>query len=251
MKKLAVFLAALLLLLCPFPGESTEPKALLRIGVDSQLPPFGRLTADGGLAGFSPEVGKALCAAMERPCVFVPKPLHELLDAMRAGEIDLLLDITNRQDRTDYMDFSNAYYHARTIYVGRAQDGDDPDRLKNATVGARLGSAHLEYLQNQPQPSAIVADSHDGLLQKLCSGSLDVMLVNSQTGYSFLKSECGQDFEMLGEPLPLETFPTDVRIGVRKGETSLLHEVNRALADIQLSGAFARINRRYFPYSLY
>ena len=56
---------------------------------------------------------------------------------------------------------------------------------------------------------------------------------------------------MLGDPLPLDSFPSLVNIGVRKGEEGLREELNRAIRSIRFSGAFGRINRSYFPYTLY
>ena len=89
------------------------------------------------------------------------------------------------------------------------------------------------------------------LLDMLCAGELDLVLANDLAGYSFLLSERGRDFEVLGDPLPLDSFPSLVSIGVRKGDEDLREEVNRAIRTIRFSGAFGRINRNYFPYILY
>ena len=110
----------------------------------------------------------------------------------------------------------------------------------------------VSHLRNRRAERAEVVQAEFGrLLDMLCAGELDLVLANDLAGYSFLLSERGRDFEVLGDPLPLDSFPSLVSIGVRKGEEDLREEVNRAIRTIRFSGAFGRINRNYFPYTLY
>lgn len=229
-----------------------QARTPLTIGVDSDFPPFSRSSAEG-VSGFDPAVARALCASMKRPCIFVALPFDELLAAMRAGDLDLLINISATGERRAYMDFSEVYFRSRAIYVGKPgslvalTDGHGRTR-----IGARAGSVQEQHLRSWTRtPMIIVTDSYGSILKRLCAGEIDLMLSNDKAAYDFLKSECGQSFDVLGDPLPPDVFPSAVHIGVRKGAPLLLDSVNRALADIRLSGEFGRINRKYFPYSLY
>ena len=105
--------------------------------------------------------------------------------------------------------------------------------------------------KRRAERAEVVQAEFGRLLDMLCAGELDLVLANDLAGYSFLLSERGRDFEVLGDPLPLDSFPSLVNIGVRKGEEGLREELNRAIRSIRFSGVFGRINRNYFPYTLY
>lgn len=245
--KLAGILA-LCLLLCV--NQISAQTAPLRVGLDSNYPPFSRLDMRGHAEGFDLEVAVALCAAMHRRCDFIFQPLDHLLESMRNGKLDLVMGVSETDDRLIFMDFSAFYLRARSIYIGKT--GDTGVRQGTVRVGARQGSVQNGYLRScLAESGELVQDEFGRLLDMLCAGELDMVLANDLAAYFFLLSERGQDFDVLGDPLPLDSFPSLVRIGVRKGEDELRQAVDHAIRDIRFSGAFGRINRSYFPYTLY
>ncbi|MSS27144.1 transporter substrate-binding domain-containing protein [Desulfovibrio sp. PG-178-WT-4] len=244
---IAGFLVLSLLLSWTWAAET----APLRVGLDSNYPPFSRLDRRGHGAGFNLEVAEELCRAMGRRCEFEFQPLDRLLETMRHGGLDLLMGVCSTQDRLTYMDFSQPYFRSRSVYIGRAGNGSDGPKGM-VRIGARGGSVQLAHALSRRGDRAVVAPDEFGrLLDMLCAGELDLILANDLAAYSFLLSERGQDFDVLGDPLPLDSLPGLVRIGVRKDEDELRQAVDRAIRDIRFSGAFGRINRSYFPYSLY
>lgn len=246
--RLAGVLALSLLFLCVWVPARAAP---LRVGLDSNYPPFSRVDRRGHASGFDLEVAEELCQAMGRQCEFVFLPLDGLLESMRNGGLDLLMGVSETDERREFMDFSKPYFRARSGYIGRPGDvGTGKDGV--VRIGARGGSVQVSHLRNRRAERAEVVQAEFGrLLDMLCAGELDLVLANDLAGYSFLLSERGRDFEVLGDPLPLDSFPSLVSIGVRKGDEDLREEVNRAIRTIRFSGAFGRINRNYFPYTLY
>lgn len=113
--------------LFPAPSASAVQGGALRIGVENDYPPFSFPDENGRQSGFDPAVAEALCRAMERPCEILPLPFEELLNAMREGKLDLIIaGLGANGERRAYMDFSESYYHSRTIYIGRPGHPDKP-----------------------------------------------------------------------------------------------------------------------------
>lgn len=225
----------------------------LRIGLDNSYPPFSFVAEEGVITGFDHDIAVALCASMHRSCEWVFASFDTLLEAMREGKLDLLFGVSFTENRARHMDFSDPYFRARSIYIGRIQSESAnkvaTDLLK---VGVRAATVQETYaLQTLSNKTQLVSASYDCILKKLRMGEVDCILVNDLAGYTFLKTDIGQDFDVIGSPVPAEKLPSIVRIGVRKHAPELLEAVNKALTDIRFNGEYSRINRNYFPYSLY
>lgn len=107
----------LALLSAGFPHRSGAEE-ILRIGVEDDYAPFS-FPAEGTQAGFDPEIAEALCKAMRRSCAVEPLAFGTLLEKMRRGELDMIVaGLAKNEQRLAYMDFTNSYYHSRSIYLG-------------------------------------------------------------------------------------------------------------------------------------
>ena len=107
-------LAGVLALSLLFFGLSAPASAApLRVGLDSNYPPFSLVDRRGHASGFDLEVAEELCRAMGRQCEFVFLPLDGLLESMRNGGLDLLLGVSETDGRREFMDFSKPYFRAR------------------------------------------------------------------------------------------------------------------------------------------
>lgn len=246
---LALMLAAVCLV--PAPGDAAP---LVRVGVEDFYPPFALTDVQGRHTGFDHEVAEALCLAMERPCEFTVLPFDDLLAAMQRGELDMIVaSLAPSDERRAYMDFTDSYYRSRSIYIGRPNHTFiSKEGLKGKKIGTQVDTMQAAFLRDQwGDVAEIVLASYEEILDKLCSGEVDVILVDGLPGYDFLKSERGRAFETLADPLPPDKLLSHARIGVRKGDDHLRETVNKAIARIRLNGDYDRITRKYFAFSIY
>lgn len=248
---LVLMLAAICLVPAP---AAAAPESPVRVGVEDFYPPFALTDAQGRHTGFDHDMAEALCLAMERPCEFTVLPFDALLTAMRRGELDMVVaGLGPSDERREYMDFTDSYYRSRSIYIGRPGHASiSREGLKGKKIGTQVDTMQAAFLRDQWDGVAeIVLASYEEILNKLCSGDLDVILVDGLPGYDFLKSERGRAFETLTDPLPPDKLLSHARIGVRKGDKHLREDINKAIAHIRLNGDYDRITRKYFAFSIY
>ena len=67
-------------------------------------------------------------------------------------------------------------------------------------------------------------------------------------GYDWLRSEQGKGYEFIGENIDIDD---KIGIAVRKGDNKLRKSLNKAIAEIIADGTYAKINAKYFPFSIY
>lgn len=226
--------------------------AALRIGVESNYPPFSYKDNLNKRIGFDYETAGALCSALQRPCEIVFGPLQEQLKELETGRLDMVMGVYPTPERRQSMDFSDSLYRMRNVFIGAPPNSKNSDRTHLPRIGARAGSVQAAYLTSLAPGSVVpVLADFAQLVLLLQQHKLDMILTTDLASLHLLASAAGQDFEVIGERLALEALPNDASIALRKHAGNLRVEVNSALRDLHYSGVFERINHNYFLHSLY
>ena len=161
---------------------------------------------------------------------------------MRGGELDLIVaGLAQNEQRQAYMDFTNSYYHSRSIYLGLPNSVDiSPEGLKGKRIGVQEHTQQEIFLQRHwaDVVELIRFPAYEQLLEAFCAGGLDAILVDGLSGYEFLQSERGQPFAILDDPLPPDADLAYAHIGVRKGDPELVDALNEAIVHIKLNGDY-------------
>ena len=260
-RRLVIMLAAVVLCLLalvwfgvfsPQPASETQP-VVLRIGLEDHYPPMAFTDDQGRHTGFDHDFSVALCHQMQVECELVIGRFENILQKMADGELELVVaGLAAQEDRKHYMEFTDAYYRSRTIYIGRPNLSLSPAVVRGKKIAAQTSTAQLAYLNATWRDVAdILEGSHEEVLAMLCDEKVDLMLVDGLIGYNFLKSEQGKGFDIIGDPLEINDVMSLARIGVRKGRPDLVDAVNKALVSLRVSGEYDRISRKYFSFSIY
>ncbi len=226
----------------------------LRVGVENYYPPFSFPDENGHPAGFDPAIAETLCRAMERTCEIQALPFDQLLNAIREGKLDLVVaGLAASEERKKYMDFSESYYHSRTIYIGRPGSEASQTWMKGKRIGAQTSTQQAVIAAKLWGDIAeiVLNKNYADMLTELSEGKLDIVISDGLPGYEFLRSERGEEFIMIEVDLPLDEELNSAHIGIRKNEPDLLKAVNKAIQDVKLNGEYDRVARRYFPFSIY
>ncbi len=80
---------------------------------------------------------------------------------------------------------------------------------------------------------------------------VDLIFVDGLPGYEMLKSEGGEEFEAIGDPVDSGGAMSWACIAVSKKQPQLRNDLNAAIQTLLRTGEYGRINRRYFDFTIY
>jgi ABC-type amino acid transport substrate-binding protein len=226
----------------------------LRVITGGPLRPFMYLDATGARAGFDIDIANALCAALVMRCSFIDVAFEEALPALIAGKGDAVIaSMTITEERKKLVAFTNHYYRTAMRFVARK--GFDrpitPDGLRGLRIGGSTDSTGEAYARQVFGGTAEIVSIpryQEDLYRALIEGKIDLAISDSLEMWAFTTSAEGRDFIFVGAPIYLNG---DIGIAVRKEDNALRERLNAAIARIRLDGTYAKINAKYFPFSIY
>lgn len=254
MALLQVFVAVFLLMLVG--GFSTvaayePPRKDIRFAITGQLPPYESRNEHGRLVGMHIALGKALCRQLDVRCTWVDQSFADSIPALEARRFDAILGIAPTPQRRQVMDFTESIYPLTTRLVTRRYSGLIPTvrSLKGRRVGVVRGSNREAFALAHWAPAGVIVKSYwlnDQLIRSLLAGDIDATLQGTlEVRKALLDTPDGQDFDFSGTTVSGEQLGNSAAIGVRKFDTALRDDLNRALAQLQKSGEYQRITQRY------
>jgi putative lysine/arginine/ornithine/histidine/octopine transport system substrate-binding protein len=245
---LRIFAAAALAAALSVSAASAET---LKIGSEGAYPPFNTKDTSGNVVGFDIDIAKALCAEMKVECTVVTQDWDGMIPALQTKKFDFVaasMSITD--ERKKVVNFTDPYYSNKLQYVGKKGVPLDisPAALKGKSIGAQRATIAAEWLEkNVPGASTKLYDTQENAWLDLDAGRTDAVLADGFLAYDWLQSATGKNFEFKGKPV----FDDDkIGIAVRKEDTALLARLNTALKTIIDNGTYAKINAKYFPFSI-
>lgn len=237
-------------------SASAADLPVLRFGTEGAYAPFNFVGADGKPQGFDVEIGEALCAALHRRCQWVVQDWDGLIPGLNAKRFDAILaSMAITEKRKAAVDFTDPYYASPGIVLARAGQGGPLTQtfLTGKTIGVQQETIYEAYLDAEMKGWATVRRyrSQDEAAQDLLNGRLDMLIANSTQLDAWVKANGGYGaFARVGAPFRHPSFGTGAGIAIRKGDTALQGDLNRALAQIVQDGSFARITARYFDFDI-
>ncbi len=223
----------------------------LRMGIEAAYPPFNNKDASGNVVGFDKDIGDALCAKMKVECSVVTSDWDGIIPALNAKKFDFLVSsLSITDERKQAVDFTDPYYSNKLQFIAPKNVDFKTDKasLKGKVIGTQRATLAGTYLEdNYPDVQVKLYDTQENAYLDLVSGRIDGILADKYVQYEWLKSKDGMNYEFKGEPV----MDSDkIGIAVRKGDTKLRDDLNKALAEIKADGTYKKINDKYFPFSI-
>ena len=224
----------------------------IRIGTEGAYPPFNFVDSNGDLQGFDVDIAKALCDRMGAECTFVKQDWDGIIPALLGKKFDAIVaSMSITEERQKAVDFTGRYYTNKLQFVGKTGMAFDTSAagLKGKSIGAQRATISGDWLeQNRPDANIKLYDTQENAYLDLASGRVDGVLADALVNYEWLQSDAGKGFEFKGDPV----FDGDlIGIAVRKGDGALREKLNKAIDAIVADGTYAKINAKYFPFSIY
>ncbi|MBO0213072.1 transporter substrate-binding domain-containing protein [Vibrio sp. Vb2880] len=247
---------ALLAASLAFTASTSASAETIKIGTEGAYPPFNYYTADGQLAGFDIEIGKALCSEMKVECEFVAQDWDGIIPALLAGKYDMILaSMFITEARQQQVSFSAPYQASAMTFVVDKNSGIkdvSPKAMKGLIIGAQSSTTQAEYLlANYPESDVRLYPTQDAVNLDLASGRIDAQAGDIMPMTDWLSSDDGACCHKAGDLITDSKYVGDgVGIALRKEDDALRQRVNQALANIIKDGTYQKINDEFFKINL-
>lgn len=227
------------------------PRREIRFAVAAHFPPFQSRNPQGQLVGLNIELGNALCVQLNVQCTWVDQVVMENFPALDARQFDAIMGMAPTSSRQQWVNFSDDLYPITTRLVARRDSGLSPDMqsLKGKRVGVLLRSNREAFALSRWAPSGVYIKSfwlNDQLVGSLLAGEIDATLQGAvEIREALLDKPEGMDFAFMGSPVLSKLLGSSVAIALRKTDTVLRIELNRALEQLKQNGEYQRILQPY------
>ena len=229
----------------------------LRIATEGAYPPFNYFTADGKLAGFDIEIGRALCAKMQAKCSFVAQDWDGINTALLANKYDVIIaSMFITAERRQKVDFTEPYQKsAMTFVVPKDSTLTDfsPAAMAGKTIGAQGSTTQADYLTAAfPDSDVRLYPTQDAVNLDLVSGRLDAQVGDMIPMLDWThKSDDGSCCKLAGEPISDPKYVGEgVGMALRQDDDQLRESLNVALAALIADGTYKAINDKFFSVNL-
>jgi len=228
--------------------------APLNIATDATFPPFESIDASGKLVGYDIELMEAVCKAAALECNIANAAWDGMIPGLIDGKYDALISqLTVTDKRRRVIAFSDIYSHPTFRFVAKKGAGLDisPEGLAGKTIAVQTGTPMDAYVTaHYPQSTIKRYDTGSAPYLELTGGRADVHIsYQAQVVHSFLKSDAGKDYELVGPELTgadAPEFGEGVAIAIGKRNSELVEKVNEGLAKIREDGTLEALNKKYF-----
>lgn len=181
---------------CSSTGRKSESRGLahitetgvLRVGMSGEQPPLNMTTRSGELIGMEVALVRVLAQSMGVRAVLVQRPFGQLLDALDAGEVDIVMSgMAITPERISRVAMVGPYYTSgkalltRSEALAAVQMPEDLNR-PGLRIAALEGSTSESFVRKSLTKVELVpAKRLEGGVRKVLEGEVDALLADKET----------------------------------------------------------------------
>jgi glutamine transport system substrate-binding protein len=217
----------------------------LVVGSDTSFKPF-EFSQNGTYVGFDIDLWAEVSKDLGLKYEIKSMDFGGLIPALQTKNIDVALaGITIKDSRKQAIDFSDPYYASGLTALVKAGDTriTKVADLKGKTVGAKAGTATIDFLKKEYPDIVISAFPNiDNALLELQAGRVDAVIHDTPEMVYYAGTVGKGAVSVLAEPIKSGDF---YGIGFPKG-SDLVPKVNEALKKIKTDGRYVAIYKKWF-----
>ncbi len=221
----------------------------LRVGTAADYPPVV-YEHEGEVVGIEAELAHRLGEAIGRRIEFVRLPFVDLIDALEAGEVDVLMSgLSITPERSARVRFTLPYMQIGQLALIRSADLARFGRIQRirrsgARVGYERGTTGERFVANElPSAQSFAFDSVEDGLRSLRSGRIDYFVHDAPTVWRIAADLAYRDLHGLFRPLTEES----VAWAVRRDDVALADTLDATLAAWKRDGLIEPIVQHWIP----
>jgi len=236
--------AAVLMVVVSSRASAAEPP--LRVGMELAYPPFEMTDAQGKPAGVSVRIAKALGEHLSRPVVIENIAFDGLIPALKTRKIDCIISsMTATPERARSIAFSDPYLKTGLAILAAANtkvDSIDDLNQPGRTIAVKKGTtAHQFAAREIRRGRVLVLDRETAAVMEVVQQKADAFLYDPLSIYQHHQRHPDTTRALLA-PFREESWA----VGLRRGDDTLLQDVNAFLRAYRAAGGFERLGEEFF-----
>ena len=245
MKKLLVFMmAALMLVALAVTGCGGEekkaaeaPEKVLRVATEPTFAPF-EFQEEGSdkLSGFDMDLIRAIGAKMGYKVEIANMGFDALIPALNTGNIDVAIaGMSITDERKQAVGMSDPYYTSGLIVMVQKDNNDikSIEDLKGKRIAAQIGTTGAAKAHSVEGAVVTEFNTNTESAMELTNGGVDAV-INDSPVIGYYLAQGGSE------------VAKTVGIAVKKDNTKLLEDINKALAELKKDGEYDKIYKTWF-----
>ncbi|SJN53614.1 Cystine-binding periplasmic protein precursor [Vibrio ruber DSM 16370] len=224
--------------------ETIHQRGVLKVAVPQDFPPFGSVGTDMQPQGYDIDMAAYIAKQMKVKLELVPVTSANRIPYLQTQKVDLVISSMGKNpQREKAIDFSEAY---APFYLGVFGTADEQvtsaDDLANKTVGVTRGSVEdLELSKLAPVSATIKRfEDNNATLSAFLSGQISLIatgnLVVTEIATRYPNKAPQTKFLLKNSPC---------YVGVMKGESTLVSEVNRLIEQAKADGVLEQLSQKW------
>ena len=219
-----------------------EESKKLYVGTNAEFEPF-EYRESGNIIGFDIELVNEIAKLINAEIEIEDMAFDGLLPALQTKKIDLIIaGMTATEERKKNVNFSESYYKSQqAIVVNNDENGISTfDNLVGKDVGVVLGYTG----------DIIVSEISNVRVQRYNATSEAIMGLKAKKvqavvlDYEPAKNYSAQNPEL--KLIETDSESEEYAIAIRKEDTQLLNDINKALATLKENGTYDALLNKYF-----
>ena len=245
----------------------------IRIGTEGAYPPWNAKDASGNLIGFEVDLAKELCTIMKHDCTIVEQDWDGMIPGLIMRKFDAIMagmSITSKRQKT--INFSQGYASdgaSLAVIKGSSLEGLDtsPINLSNTdsatkkvlktltealagkTIGVQTATIHQDFLESGLVGKVNIRTykTQDEVNLDLVAGRIDAGLADILAITDFAEKS-GKPVVLTGPVYSGGPFGGGVGVGIRKDDTQLLKDFNKAINKARKNGKISELAIKWFGF---
>ena len=243
----------------------------IKIGTEGAYPPWNSKDASGALIGFEVELANELCAIMKHECTIVEQDWDGMIPGLIMRKFDAIMaGMSITEERLKTINFSRGYADevaSLAVMKGSSLEGlDTPESinlskgnssvlkkltkaLDGKTVGVQTATIHQNFLESGDVGKVNIRTykTQDEVNLDLAAGRIDVALA-AAVAFTDYAEKSGKPVVLVGPTFAGGAFGNGVGVGIRKDDTKLLKDFNRAIKIAAKKGIISKLAIKHFGF---
>ena len=231
-----------------FTGTVSAAPVEYTVGTGATYRPFEFQTPNKEIVGFDIDLMKEIAKAQGFKVKFVNTLWGVIFESVKNGDRDIIMSgITITPQRQANVDFSYPYFAAHQLILTQKDlKVNSLKELKGKNIAVCANSAGdvvSSKAFGKASPNIKRFDNTPLALEELNAGGVDAAVGDVGVFAYYAQQNPDKDFNMTRDVSFEDQY---FGIGVRKGNTKVLNDVNEGLKKVIASGAYAKVYRKWF-----